>query len=176
MPHTYPTFQEAIDEVAKEKNSACKYFITDGITAIDALYGKHCGKLVETGEKGYPTTQGYIARLDWDINFVEEIRRETLRLAEIGSLESLNDVKLSKDQSCVMEESGPIDFNTMRMFFYCAYGAAALLLLHVLADRQPDPITDVENQDTSGDDGISTSDEEQQNTEALRSSARRRFG
>lgn len=147
MFQEFEDFDDAINFVAEEKHG-CKYILTDGLTAVKALYGRNCGKLVETGAKSFPTLQGFISRIDWNQDFVDEINRETLWLAETGQVESLEEYKSRKNQACTSQESSTIDFMTMRVFFICAYGAFVAFAIHMAIDRQrevPDNIADLDH-------------------------------
>lgn len=137
MYQAFDDFDDAINFVV-EKMHECKFILTDGLTAINAVYGARCGQLVETGAKSFPTLQGFIARLDWNQKFADEINEETLRLAETRQLESLEDYKSRKNQACaaVIQESGSIDFMSMRMFFICSYGACIVFAIHMIIIRQ----------------------------------------
>lgn len=127
----------AIDYVADKKHG-CKYVLTDGLTAVKALYARQCGKLVETGRKSFPTQQGYIAPLNMEKSFVDEISREIFHLSETSQLESLEDYKSKKDPKCTVQESSSIDFTTLRVFFICAYGTCVVFLVHMFIDPQRD--------------------------------------
>lgn len=130
MPQMYDSFDDAIGNVSTGSNG-CKYLFADGITAIAAINGRYCGKLVQVGERVYPGRQGFVAPLNWKKEYIDEINKATYHLAERNRLQSLENF-VQKTSNCHVKPTNMVDLPTLKIFFYSAFGGCLLLLVVML--------------------------------------------
>lgn len=134
MPQLYGFFEHAIGNVSTGGNG-CKYLFGDGMTAIAAVNGRYCGKLVQVGEQVYPGRQGFIAPLGWKREYIDEINKATYHLAERNRLESLENF-VKKTTNCQVKQNSTVNLSTLKIFFICAFGSCFLLLVHMRLNPQ----------------------------------------
>lgn len=105
----------------------------DGSSAHVATHVKYCRTVVNTGDPVYPASNSFI--LPINSTFVSGMSNGTLRLLEQGKLESLEDYFERRGQ-CVLPDSTVITWEKMKIFFYLAYIATALVLIEMIFDPQ----------------------------------------
>lgn len=147
MPKLHDEFKYAIGNVS---NGNCNYLFSDSITQANALLGKYCGNLVQTGERGYPGFQGFIAPINWKKEYIDEINRVTYYLAERNMLESL-DGFVKRFGTCFTAKSPTITLDKLSIFFITSFAACFLMFIYMFID--PQKVSDPTPPEGGGSDG-----------------------
>lgn len=130
MPQLVESYDATIELTATK---SCKYALIDGATARDAISGKYCRRLVETGDPTNPGGGAFI--LPYDSKFTKELTNATLELQENGSLESLDDF-FERWGTCPIQKTTTLSMGKLRYFFAAAYGSSVLVFIIMILDPQ----------------------------------------
>lgn len=118
------------------------------MTAIGAVNGRFCGKLVQVGKQVYPGRQGFIAPLNWKREYIDEINKATYHLAERNRLQSLENF-MQKSMSCNVKPNNTVNLSTLKIFFICSFGSCFILLSYMIIIPQKNSDNNAESVQSS---------------------------
>lgn len=127
------SYSEAISDLLEDK---CKYLITDGGVALQAVNGRYCGKLLLTGEPFFPN--GLHAVLPKHSPYKDMLDKATLELRESGQLKTTGQY-FQGERTCVTQPQASLNVRKLASFFWVAFVVCGIMFAEMVFDPQNDP-------------------------------------
>lgn len=129
-----PTILGSYDDLVEMTvNKSCKYSIAFGSTVLDAVVGRHCGKLLQTGQPFFEGSVSFV--LPRGSPWTDKLSNATLQLKVEGALPSLQEYFENKDK-CTLQNDPTLTFQKLRIFFFVSYAVCFLIFLEMVIDPQ----------------------------------------
>lgn len=129
-PNIIGTYDELIDKTVRKE---CKYSLAVGATLLQAVVGRHCGRLVQIGEPFFKDAVSFV----WPRNsaLTLEMSNATLQLKTEGNLPSFLEYLRSREQ-CPLISSPTLTFKKLELFFYVAFAVCVVVFFEMIFDPQ----------------------------------------
>lgn len=123
-------YDELIEKTVRKD---CKYSLALGSTLLDAVVGKHCGRLVETGEPFVEDGVSFV--LPRESPYTLEMSNATSQLKAEGALPNFLEYLRAREQ-CSLKGNPTLDFKKLRIFFFVAFVVCFVIFVEMVVDPQ----------------------------------------
>lgn len=117
-------------EALMDPTSSCKFLLISRLSAEHLLSENYCSKLLLVGEPFFSGGVHFV--LPKNSSYTETLRSATL---EVRTSFVDEDGNFKSGEKCRQGQTFGLQFDTLRTFFYCAYGVFGLLLLVAIWKR-----------------------------------------